>query len=90
MINLRKAGGVAIMIVLTFMILTQDNPIIKSYIKPKPKNTNLRINDLARHLSLMGTCLFMLVCPPYQNDDEDAELAAAGQKKDKKKKQKAE
>ena len=84
LINMRKAGGVAIMVVLTFMILTQDNPMIKSFIKPKPKNMNLRINDLTRHLSLMGTCLFMLVCPPIANEEDEAELLKAG--KDKKKK----
>ena len=49
--------------------------MIKSYIKPKPKNMNVRMNDLFRHLSLMGTCLFMMVCPAYEHDDEDAELA---------------
>ena len=85
LINMRKAGGVAIMVAITFMILTQDNPMIKSYIKPKPKNTNLRVNDLMRHLSLMGTCLFMLVCPPTM-DDEDAEAAKAAETKNKKKK----
>ena len=64
--------------------------MIKSFIKPKPKSLNLRINDLTRPLSLMGTCLFMLVCPPYANDDDDAETAKAGSREDKKKKQKAE
>ena len=42
------------------------------------------MNDLFRHLSLMGTCLFMIVCPPYQLDDEDAEKASG--KKDGKEK----
>ena len=36
---------------------------------------NVRMNDLFRHLSLMGTCLFMMVCAAYEHDDEDAELA---------------
>ena len=89
LINMRKAGGVAIMIVISFMILTQDNPMIKSFIRPKPKNMNLRVDDLARHLSLMGTCLFMLVCPPYTGDEEDAEIAKA-EKDSKKKKNKVE
>ena len=59
--------------------------MIKSYIKPKPKSTNLRVNDLTRHLSLMGTCLFMMVCEPYPHDDEDAEEAEKSTKKSKKK-----
>ena len=57
--------------------------MIKTFIRPKPKNTNLRVNDLTRHLSLMGTCLFMMVCPAYENDD--AEIEVPKEKKGKKK-----
>ena len=63
--NMRKAGSALVMIVLAFMILTQDNPYIQEFIKPKPKNNHFRMNDFTRHLSLFGTCLFMIVCPEY-------------------------
>ena len=84
LINLRKAGGVAIMVVLVFMMITQDNPILTDHIKPKPKNNHVRLNDVTRHLSLMGTCLFMMVCPAYEHDDDDEEAASTkGKKKQK-------
>lgn len=43
------------------------------------------MNDVTRHLSLMGTCLFMIVCPAYEHDDEDEEVAAKATAKGKKK-----
>ena len=60
--------------------------MITDFIKPKPKTSNVRINDLTRHLSLLGTCLFMMVCPEYQHDEEDAEAALKAAGKGKKKK----
>ena len=63
--NMRKMGSVLVMLVLAFMMLTQDNPYIMGFIKPKPKNSHFRMNDFTRHLSLLGTCLFMIVCPEY-------------------------
>ena len=67
--NLRKTGSAIVMVALAFMMLTQDNPLIMSHIKPKPKNNLFRMQDFTRHLSLFGTCLFLLVCPEYQYDD---------------------
>ena len=34
MVNLRKAGAIAVMAVLSFLLITQDNPLIESFIKP--------------------------------------------------------
>ena len=60
--------------------------MLMDYIKPKPKVNNLKMNDLTRHISLLGTCLFMMVCPEYQHDEEDAEAALKAAGKGKKKK----
>merc|ERR1719468_370987 len=58
------------MLTMVFMIATQDNPLIKEFIKPKPKYLKLRIDDLARHISIIGACLFILVSKPYPQPEE--------------------
>ena len=62
--NLLRIGGAAVMVVLSFLMLTQDNPLIEGFIKPQPKANYTRTFDLTRHLSLMGVCLFMMVFSP--------------------------
>ena len=64
LVNLKKAGGAAVVVVLSFLILTQDNPLIKGFIRPKPKDNCKMMNDFTRHLSLLGVCLFMMFHSP--------------------------
>ena len=65
----KKAGGIFVMIVMLFMILTQDNPFIKEHIKPKPKTTKLRINDLTRHVSVVGACMYYMFTDPVEEPE---------------------
>ena len=64
MVNLRKAGTIAVMAVLSFLLITQDNPLIENFIKPQPKKNYTRMYDITRHLSLMGVCLFLMLFSP--------------------------
>ena len=61
----KKAGAFLVTLVMLFMIATQDNPMIKEFIKPKPKSMKWRLNDLTRHISVIGACLFMCVTEAY-------------------------
>ena len=54
----KKVGAVFVMMAMVFMLLTQDNPYIKDSVKPKLKTTKLRLNDLTRHVSVFGACLY--------------------------------
>jgi len=73
-LNKRVMGGVVCMLAISFMLATQDNPMLLPYIKPAPKNNNIRLDDLTRHVSLMGAILYMMVVPPLDDavvEDED-------------------
>ena len=60
LVNLKKAGGAAVIVVLGFLVLTQDNPLIQGFIRPKPHESGRRMYTFTRHLSLLGVCLFMM------------------------------
>ena len=73
-LNKRVMGGIVCMLAISFMLATQDNPMLLPYIKPAPKNNNIRLDDLTRHVSLMGAILYMMVVPPLDDavvEDED-------------------
>ena len=72
-LNQRIHGPALVIIAVLMMIATQDNPWIRDQIKPKPKNANIRMNDLFRHLSLIGTCVYLMVTPPVDDEEEEDE-----------------
>jgi hypothetical protein len=80
-LNKRVAGGFLVLLAFTFLLLTQDNPMLIEHIKPKPRMATIRMDDLARHVSVMGAILYVMVVPP--SPSEDAEHAE--EKKSKKK-----
>ena len=68
-----KSGPMLIMASVLMMIATQDNPWIRDQIKPKPKTNHIRYNDLFRHLSLLGACLFIMVTPPAEDEENEGD-----------------
>ena len=66
-INQRVIGGVLCMLTIFFMLATQDNPMLTEHIKPAPKNAKINLNDVARHLSLLGALLYMMIVPPVDD-----------------------
>ena len=69
-LNKRSIGGFLIIQVMLFCLATQDNPYIKEHIKPKPKNMKLRLNDLTRHVTMIGACLYMMVTDLVPGSEE--------------------
>lgn len=70
-LNQRIAGPALIIVSVLMMIATQDNPWIRDNIKPKPKSDRIRLNDFFRHLSLIGACIFLMVTPPADDEEEE-------------------
>lgn len=66
--GIKKVGALLVILGMLFCIATQDNPYIKDQIKPKPKSTRLRVNDLTRHISVIGACLFLMFTGPKRSD----------------------
>ena len=64
LVNFKKFGGLICIIAVAFMIATQDNPLLLEHLKPKPKTMKINLSDLARHISLIGAILYMMVTPP--------------------------
>ena len=69
-LNKRVAGGLFVLLALAFMVATQDNPMLIEYMKPKPQRNTIRLDDLARHISVIGAVLYLMIVPPV-NDRED-------------------
>merc|ERR1712060_164675 len=70
-LNRRVIGGCVILLSLIFLLATQDNPFLIEYIKPRPKSSAIRFDDLARHLAVMGAVLYMMVAPPCIDDEPE-------------------
>ena len=83
-LNRRIAGGILVLLSFCFLLATQDNPLITEFIKPKPRSDAIKYEDLARHVSVMGAVLFLMVVPADPDVDPDHE------KSKKKRKQKDE
>ena len=81
-LNKRVAGGLVLLLPIFFMLATQDNPMLIPHTKPVPKTSHIRYDDLARHLSLLGGILFLMVVPPVEDAAEENDH---GKKKNKKK-----
>ena len=62
--NKRVMGGLLSILAVTFLFVTQDNPMLVEYLKPKPKSMSIRYDDLARHISLLGAILFFMLVDP--------------------------
>jgi len=62
------------------MLATQDNPLLLDYIKPKPKMMKIRYDDLARHISIIGALIYMMVCEPVSDIDHEKEEKEARKK----------
>ena len=63
-LNKRVVGCLFALLAISFMIATQDNPMLIEYLNPKPKGKTIRYDDLARHISLMGAVFFFMMVPP--------------------------
>lgn len=85
-LNRRVAGGILILLSFCFLLATQDNPMLIEFIKPKPRSTTIKYEDLARHVAVMGAVLYAMVVPPDLDTDEDSDHG----KKSKKNKNKTE
>lgn len=72
-LNRRVIGGLLVLLSFGFILATQDNPMLIEYIKPKPRSPTIKYEDLARHISLMGAILYMMVVP------EDPETYGGGE-----------
>ena len=84
LINFRKFGGMICILAISFMLATQDNPLLLEHIKPKPKVMKIQLGDLARHISLIGALIYMMVTEPVSDIDPEKEA------KEERKKNKAE
>ena len=73
LINYRKFGGFICILAIAFMIATQDNPMLLDHIKPKPRVSKIRWDDLARHISLIGAILYMMAVPAVSDIDPEKE-----------------
>ena len=73
LVNFKKFGGLICIIAIAFMIATQDNPLLLEHLKPKPKTMKINLGDLARHISLIGAILYMMVTPPVSDIDPEKE-----------------
>mmetsp|Transcript_2577 Transcript_2577/g.3574 ORF Transcript_2577/g.3574 Transcript_2577/m.3574 type:complete len:170 (-) Transcript_2577:92-601(-) len=82
-VNKRVFGGVVALLAVGFLLVTQDNPLLVEYLKPKPKSGTIRYDDLARHITLIGAILFFMVVPPV--DDPVEEESSKKKKKNKSK-----
>ena len=72
LVNFRKFGGFICILAVCFMMATQDNPLLIEYIKPKPRLSKIRYDDLCRHISLIGALLYMMVTPAVSDIDPEA------------------
>jgi len=72
LLNQRINGPLLIIASVLMMMVTQDNPWIRDQVKPKPKTTHIRYNDFFRHLTLIGSCLYIMVTPPAEDEEEPA------------------
>jgi hypothetical protein len=45
------------------MIVTQDNPLLTEYIKPAPKSSKYKWDNLLRHISVIGVAVLLLAGP---------------------------
>ena len=62
--NKRVIGGIFALLAISFLLATQDNPMLIEYLKPKPRSSSIRYDDLARHISLIGAVLFFMLVDP--------------------------
>ena len=76
LVNQRVKGPALVIMSVVLMIVTQDNPWIREQIKPKPKTAHIRYNDLFRHLSLIGACLYVMVTPPAEDEEKKEDEGA--------------
>lgn len=68
-----KLVGPALMILeMEVMIVTQDNPLLTEYIKPAPKSSKYKWDNLLRHISVIGVAVLLLAGPQLK-DAEEAE-----------------
>jgi|688.fasta_scaffold1484878_1 hypothetical protein len=59
-----KLVGPALMILeMEVMIVTQDNPLLTEYIKPAPKSSKYKWDNLLRHISVIGVAVLLLAGP---------------------------
>ena len=79
LLNFRKFGGIICILAIGFMLATQDNPLLLEHIKPKPKVMKIQLGDLARHISVIGALIYMMVTEPVS--DIDPEKAAKEERK---------
>ena len=79
LLNFRKLGGIICILAVGFMIATQDNPLLLEHLKPKPKIMKINLGDLARHISLIGALIYMMVVEPVS--DIDLEKVAKEERK---------
>ena len=56
---------------MVFILATQDNPLLIPHIKPTPKVSHIRYDDLARHMSLIGAILYLMIVPPVEDAVSD-------------------
>jgi len=74
-LNRKVIGPLLLILSVLFIIATQDNWLLKEYIKPAPKAKHYRWNDLCRHVSIIGAALLIMTTneAPEEEDEEDKE-----------------
>ena len=68
-LNRKTLGPMLLILAVLFMIATQDNWLLKEYIKPAPKAKNYRWNDLCRHVSIIGASLLIMTTDAQEEEE---------------------
>ena len=61
MCNQRYMGGIMLVAAVGFVIITKDNPLLRSNMKSIQREHNQRVMDCIRDLGLIGAALLFMV-----------------------------
>jgi hypothetical protein len=67
----KNLGPVLLILEMEFMIILVDNPLLTEHLKPQPKSTKYKWDQLTRHISVIGVAVLMMCSPLAKSDDDE-------------------
>ena len=60
MMNKNCMGGFLLILAMSFVLATKDNPWIESHLEAVKKERNQRITDFLKHISVVGAAFILI------------------------------
>ena len=67
----KVVGPCLLIFEMELMMVLQDNPFITEHIKPTPKSTKYRWDNLFRHISVIGVAVLLMAAPVVSDEAEE-------------------